>query len=106
MEGQEDTRLGRGHNIASGWRSRIVVSGGVAGSCIELGLRGRTSRLECGRIGGDSDMIEDAPDGAGLSDERDDEAAVAAGVAAEHVVPEDALHELGPGIARVAGVFA
>ena len=40
-------------------------------------------------------MIEDAPDGAGLSDERDDEAAVAAGAAAEHVVPEDALHELG-----------
>ena len=51
-------------------------------------------------------MIEDAADGAWLGDERDDEAAVAAGVAAEHVVPEDALHELGPGIAWVAGAFA
>ena len=37
-------------------------------------------------------MIEDAPDGAGLSDERDDEAAVAAGVAAEHVVDRRMVH--------------
>ena len=46
MEGQEDTRLGRGHNIASGWRSRIVVSGGVAGSCIELRFGRRSSWVE------------------------------------------------------------
>ena len=35
-------------------------------------------------------MIEDAPDGAGLSDERDDEAAVAAGVAGLGVQPNAA----------------
>ena len=64
------------------------------------GPRGRERR----QLGRQAEVLEDAADDAGFGDQRDDLAPVAALVAAQHIVAEDLLHQLGPRIARVAVV--